>query len=288
MVESIVLDPDISHLAGELTSDDANAVARRIQESFGLTPDSYTFPPEDKVFTGFHGEPVPVEVRDRHDGQWKEIVYVRIGDRIFIDRSFTDKIPNDLRLYVGRNIVPLFALHASTLARWADSYEPPFINAIESVEFESKGFLELGSADAVACLLAHIRGAGRIIAVDREFLHLNASTLHFEANGLSNPCKLMCANICNTSGLVKLLSDEQIDVVAANIGPHEQYGDAHLKAIELLDHLPATTFIGAGYAGLNSGSIWASDQAHFELARRGFAVREVTLDKYHAAFIAER
>ena len=206
----------------------------------------------DEPFEGPNQESVPFESRWKYMGEhhWmdgrevRQMVYVRVGDRIFLDDRLRQDIPKEVRGEGKNNILYLSKFDSSLSDPFLIRYSALTSYAMDCVDLNGKHVLDLGSADAVLGIIANLQGA-KITAVDIDPAMESKLRRHILANNLdSSDFQFIPADI-KSSGFLDGVQ-RPIDMVVANLGPH--YEGADMAAIELLGHLPrATTFIGGGY-----------------------------------------
>ena len=261
-------------------------LASKLLESLNITRVS---PPlgRDVPFIGLEQERVRL---DLGYNQFHRTGYVRVGDLIFLDYSFKDKINPEILREMQHNIIYIFDFETSSLAATSlTRYSALTIHASSCVEVQGKAVLDLGSADGVLSLVAKRKGARKIIAVDNNLDMANKLSRHITANNMRQSAFGFLPGDVRSPNLLMRIPLEEINVIVANLGP--EYGSSHLYAIEMLDHMPnVQTFIAGGYNN-NEDDSYSPREAIKLLEQKGFRIfgKIVEDDEIpRLAFIAER
>ena len=231
----------------------------------------------DEFFLGPQGR-VFFEARwktttDYHRGKEYEnnqIVYARIGKRIFLDSRLKKDLPQELKekeefLYLER-------FDSSLAIPQLLRYGALTLYALECLDLQRETFLDLGSADGCLSLLAHRKGACAAFLVDSDPRMKGKLKRHLKVNNFNNANFTFIPQRIQKS-LISRIPAHEIGVVVANLGPH--YGNADLDAIALLEHLPSVhTYVTGGYTDPSQSNHylarWHPRNAISALQRWGF------------------
>lgn len=261
-----------------------DSIAQKV--AFSLTKGPYPIGPT--------GERVPYEAR-RRDIAEEDIFgriayhtgYARIGNIAFVDSRLKANIPDQVKNNLRESIIWLSGFQSEM----GDFTHLPFtactVIALISLNLKGKHVLDLGSGDGPLSLVAHRMGAAELTLVDTEEVYMRYFYDHLEANGIrGGNFNCIVGDITKPKTIISKLKSP-IDIVVANIGPH--YEDVHLKAIDLLAHLPsAETYIGGAY--IKGHLTLNSREALDKLKQLGYSAnfREVTQCKARQTFIVDK
>jgi len=235
---------------------------------------------ENEILTAETGESFPLEVRmkqyqrHREEGTaYSEIMYVRVGDKLFIDTRIKGEITPEVREEGEPHIVYIGSAISHFVGHSLLTYAALTSCAVLSTPLENAVVLDLGCADGMQSMLAKKLGAKTVIGVERLAICKTRFGLNVAVNGFDNAdFHFIQGDICDPA-LRGRLPLEDITVVIANLGRH--YGRAHTEAVKLLDYFPnATFFIGGGYTGVTGEGIRDIYRTSFItplLAERGFS-----------------
>lgn len=162
--------------------------------------------------------------------------------------------------------------------------------------------LELGSYDAVPGIVSLKRGADYLIAVDCDPKVEELMRQHMGHNDMDQERIIFIGKDLCTRWYdgVQL---NNVDTIIANLGPHhhDQYNEAHIHAINMVDQTPnARYFIAGGYSELENGEdFYLSAKGDMQrLAEKGFGrqriIRETEIREnndikyYNIAVIAQK
>lgn len=229
----------------------------RIMEPFPLYQGSLTI--ESDEFTG-------VECAYEYGVDSFYPVYVRAGKRMLVDSRVRHRLPEEFK--AAHDIMYLHDFDGAMSEYELIKYSALTLATLDRLELSGEHVLDLGSADGVLSILAARKGARKVTAVDRDPGMERILRSHMAENGMRyGAIDFHALDICDISALCAKLPLDDITVVVANLGPH--YGEAHLAAIALLDHIPnARTFVGGGYT--LDGKFSPADALH-ALGMRGYA-----------------
>lgn len=244
---------------------------------------------------GVNGERVVFETINKWMGKYKcgfkekQAVYVRIGDLIFLDSRFKEKLhPNFIKPYKA-NLFWLYRFASPIIYSNYRQYSALTLHALNSLDLKGKTVLDLGTADGILGLVANRKDSKKVVAVEREKMWGKIFPLNIKLNEMdTSKFNFIFEDIRKTDYLLKKIPAEDIDVVVANIGPHRDYGNTHRKCISLLGHLPnVNLFVGGAYTLGNDNFI-----ADLKLLKKmGFIKTKIVQDstwRRRVAFIAER
>ncbi len=209
-----------------------------------------------QIFLGFDKQAIPFERgytadRDEKDA-FRQQHYARIGDYFFLDHNLQDEVeaelPDALKGVAQDRVIYLHDFVSVLALKIHNFYSALTAYAMTQVDVKDKHVLDLGCGDGVQSLIALKRGAAHVTAVDTDEELLELFGYHLKANNI-DPGKvtLRQADLSDVEFQKQFATD--IEVVVANIGPHDTYGELlDLTAIQALQYLRRVhTYVAGGY-----------------------------------------
>lgn len=203
---------------------------------------------------------------------WNSANLVVVGDQIYVDARITSAkeythLPST-RYFTGE----------STLFSMA-GYSGVMQYLVQEFDFKTLAVVELGSADGHASMVAKIRGAKQVVAVECDsrwewFFGWNRTRYALSSCGIQFWCEDFTHGSC-----VKRLERVAPQAIIANVGP---LYPCHGQLIQLVCALPVQWFIAGGYVGPNpegdgercypTNAMAALEKAGFRIVKQALAV----------------
>ena len=223
----------------------------------------------DKSFTLFDqfGNPVKTVLVDvplclDKGGQFPFVPY-GIAGNLFLRGSYC---PSRVKSPEGAKVEVHFSSVESSICNLTQIYPTiAALLALKEVDLIDKIILDLGSADGILSSLALKQGARYTLGVDNDKSYRNvypssakSSFVHGNItqrdSGIVRRIRKLRGAEINLPPYLRSVNQimglDKVNVVVSNIGPHPIYAQAHLDAIDSLDHLPnAAIFVAGGYYG---------------------------------------
>lgn len=227
--------------------------------------------------------------------------YTRVGDIVLLDKNIQDHIG---AIGAHPDIIPILKPEMSFLPN--SNYTALSIEALRSIDLKGENVLDLGCGYGLLSIISMREGAEGVVGVD--YKQSMSQGFYKQCREFNNvDCQFVAGNIKpgrirrllnKPPQYIESIPKEDVTVVVANIGPHPQFKDVHIAAIQSLDYLPQVhTYVGGGYYHNPD----AKDKhpldpymAFEQLQERGFTdIKEVKLydgrdSGYLLTFIAKR
>ncbi len=187
-------------------------------------------------------------------GDPREGVSLRVGDTLFLKQSTQGVLPEDLKEKLEDHVIWLNYMLPQLVGDTYIGYAAGAIYAVNSLgpNLPSTTVLDLGAGEGTLSLVALKQGAKQAYLVDNEITLLTQASTNGILNGVGNKVQTICADLTDELEIQRRTPLDEVDVVIANIGPHETYGGQEgvvKSAVNLLRLTPKARYVVFGGFG---------------------------------------